>query len=90
MRIHFVRRMWERRPSLRGCVTGDHRIDSEALGGCIVKHQSWRRGDVGEHIGIDCDAVSSLVALDVRAGGSWLRAYEHKMRTRPRNLVLRS
>jgi len=30
--------------------------------------QWWWRGDVAEHIiGIDCDGVSLLVALDVRA-----------------------
>ena len=48
-------------------VAADHRIDSDGPDGCIVKHQKWGRGDVGEHIGINCDAVSSLIALDVRA-----------------------
>jgi len=49
-----------------------------------VRDQRWWGGDVGEHIGIDCDAVSSLVALDVRevARGRGLSADEHKMRTR--------
>ena len=32
-----------------------------------MRYQRWWGGDVGEHIGIDCDAMSSLVALDVRA-----------------------
>ena len=57
----------------------DHRIDSEGPGSCIVQHQRWWRGGVGEQIGIDCDAVSSLAALDAQGAGPLLRAEEHKM-----------
>jgi hypothetical protein len=63
-------------------VAADHRIDSEGPGSCIVQHQRWWKGDVGEQIGIDCDVVSSLVALDAQGAGSLLRADEDKMRTR--------
>lgn len=57
----------------------DHRIGSEGPDSCIVQHQRWWRGDVGEQIGIDCGAVPSLAALDAQGAGPLLRAEEHKM-----------
>ena len=63
-------------------MAADHRIDSEGPCSCIVQHQRWWRGDVGEQIGIDCDVVSSLVALDAQGAGPLSRADEDTMRTR--------
>ena len=47
----------------------DHRTDSEGPSSCIVRHQRWWKGDVGEQIGIDCDAVSSSAGLDAQGAG---------------------
>ena len=63
-------------------MAADHRIDFEGPGSCIVQHQRWWKGDVGEQIGIDCDVVSLLVALDAQGAGPLLRADEDMMRTR--------
>ena len=60
----------------------DHRIDSGGLDSCIAQHQRWWREGVGEQIGIDCDAVSSLAAQGAQGAGLLLRAEEHKKRMR--------
>ena len=54
------------RAGLAEFVAANHQIDSEGPCSRIVQYQRWWRGDVGEQIAIDCDAVSSLVALDAR------------------------
>ena len=62
-------------------VAADHRVDSDGSGGCIVQHRGWWRVDVGEQIGTDCDAMSSLIALDAQGAGPLLNSDEHKMTT---------
>lgn len=63
-------------------MAADHRTDSEGPSSCIVRHQRWWKGDVGEQIGIDCDAVSSSAGVDAQGVGPLWGAEEHKMRTR--------
>ena len=38
--------------------------------------------DVGEHIGIDCNPVPSVVVLDAQGTGALLKSNEHKTKTR--------
>ena len=62
-------------------VVVDYRIDSDGSGCCIAQHRGWGRGDVGEQIGIDCDAVSPSIALDAQGAGPLLYSDEHKITT---------
>ena len=69
------------RAEMAELVAVDHRTDSDGSDGCIVQYRGWWRGDVGEQTSIDCDAVSSLVALGARGAGPLWKSNEHKMAT---------